>query len=200
MEECTGFGPTMWLVRHGESTWNVLGIIQGHRDQATLTDRGRVQARQAAQRLGSHPVEAVYSSDLLRARETAAIVARSFGLPFSVDPALRERCFGELEGIPAATARPEATGIIDHRVVDPSARPVGGESLEELYARAAGFVDALALHHRRGDVVVVAHGGSIRAIRTYCSRRPVGDMQWGPVANGSVWRAALGSAPHSTVS
>jgi probable phosphoglycerate mutase len=183
----------MWLVRHGESTWNVLGIIQGQRDQATLTSRGRIQARQAAQRLGSHPIEAIFASDLRRTRETAAIVARSFGLPFSVDPALRERCFGELEGGPADALRPEITGIAGGRVVDPQARPAGGESLEELYARAAVFVDQLLHHEHRGDVVVVAHGGSIRAIRSYCARQPVGDMRWEPVANGSVWPVADGA-------
>ncbi len=190
MKEGTEPGPTMWLVRHGESTWNVLGIIQGQRDQATLTSRGRIQARAAAQRLGSHPIAAIFSSDLLRTRETAAIVARSFGVPFSVDPALRERCFGELEGAPAEALRPEVTGIVDDRVVDPYARPAGGESLDELYARSAGFVDGLIRHEPRGDVVVVAHGGSIRAIRSYCAGRPVGDMRWEPVANGSVWPVA----------
>ena len=53
MKEGTEQGPTLWLVRHGESTWNVLGIIQGQSDQATLTSRGRIQAQQAAQRLAS---------------------------------------------------------------------------------------------------------------------------------------------------
>jgi probable phosphoglycerate mutase len=192
MKEC---GPTMWLVRHGESTWNVLGIVQGQCDQATLTSRGRTQAQQAAQRLGSHPIAAIVASDLLRTRETAAIVARSFGLPFSVDPALRERCFGALEGAPVEAMSPEVTGIDDDRVVDPRARPAGGESLEELYTRAAGFVDQLNHHEHRGDVVVVAHGGSIRAIRSYCARQPVGDMRWEPVANGSVWRVAGGAQP-----
>jgi probable phosphoglycerate mutase len=199
MKEGTEQGPTMWLVRHGESTWNVLGIIQGQSDQATLTSRGRLQAQQAAQRLGSQPIEAIFSSDLLRTRETAAIVARPFGLPFSVDPALRERCFGEFEGAPSETLRPEITGIIDDRVVDPYARPAGGESLEDLYARAAGFVDELIDHGHGGDVIVVAHGGSIRAIRSYCARRPVGDMRWEAVANGSLWRVALSLIPHPTV-
>jgi 2,3-bisphosphoglycerate-dependent phosphoglycerate mutase len=183
----------MWLLRHGESTWNVLGIIQGQSDQATLTSRGRIQAQQAAQRLAAHPIGAIFASDLLRTRETAAIVARSFGLSFSVAPALRERCFGELEGAPAEMLQPEVTGIIDDRVVDPHARPAGGESLGQLYARAAGFVDELIRHEHRGDVVVVAHGGSIRAIRAYCAGRPVGDMRWEPVANGSVWRVAVGA-------
>ena len=65
-------------------------------------------------------------------------MARSFGLSFSVDPGLRERYFGELEGGPVEMLQPEVTGIIDDRVVDPHARPAGGESLEHLYARAAG--------------------------------------------------------------
>jgi 2,3-bisphosphoglycerate-dependent phosphoglycerate mutase len=199
MQEGTRHGPTMWLVRHGESTWNALGLIQGQNDQAALTDRGRLQARQAAQRLGSHPIAAIFASDLRRTRETAAIVARPFGLPFTVDPALRERCFGELEGTPAETLRPEVTGIIEGRVVDPHARPAGGESLEELYARAAGFVDGLIDHGHGGDVIVVAHGGSIRAIRSYCARLPVGDMGWEAVANGSVGRVALNLSPNPTV-
>jgi broad specificity phosphatase PhoE len=139
------------------------------------------------------------ASDLLRTRETAAIMARSLGLPFSVDPALRERCFGALEGEPADRLGPEVTGIVDDRVVDPGARPAGGESLEELYARAAGFVDQLIHPGPRGDVVVVAHGGSIRAIRAYCARQTVGAMRWGPVANGSVWPVALSVTSRPTV-
>ncbi len=60
------------LVRHGESTWNTLGLAQGHDDRAELTSRGQRQAAEAAMRFGGHPVRALYASDLRRALQTAA--------------------------------------------------------------------------------------------------------------------------------
>ncbi|MFY9864663.1 MAG: histidine phosphatase family protein, partial [Trebonia sp.] len=86
------------LVRHGESTWNALGLAQGHNDLAELTSRGLRQAAESAARFSGHPVRALYASDLRRALQTAAAFAGVLGLPVFADGRLRERSLGILEG------------------------------------------------------------------------------------------------------
>ena len=184
---------TIWMVRHGESTWNVLGLVQGHADGAALTRQGRRQALLLAHRLGGRRFEAIYTSDLRRARETADFLAKFLRLPAQTHTALRERCLGELEGSPVGRLRPEDTGISGDQVVDVHARPAGGESLEELYRRAGGFVDWLRHQPLGADALVVTHGGTIRMLRAYCAERPVDGLAWDTVPNGSLWRVRVPS-------
>ncbi|HEX4217426.1 MAG TPA: histidine phosphatase family protein [Acidimicrobiales bacterium] len=188
---------TIWLVRHGESTWNVLGLVQGHADQAVLTRQGRRQAQLLAHRLGGRTLEAVYSSDLHRAQQTATILADSLGLQAQPHAALRERGLGVLEGTPVTSVDPAATGIDGDRVVDTVVRPEGGESLDDLYRRVAGFVDWLRDQSHGAETLVVAHGGTVRMIRAYCAGRSVRDMTWDTVPNGSLWRVRM--PDHDTV-
>jgi broad specificity phosphatase PhoE len=88
---------TLLLVRHGETDWNAEGRLQGHTDMP-LNDLGRRQARALADELAGDGIEAVYSSDLARASETAEIVAERLGLPVGLDPDLREKDWGTWEG------------------------------------------------------------------------------------------------------
>jgi broad specificity phosphatase PhoE len=181
------------LVRHGESTWNTLGLAQGHNDRAELTSRGQRQAAEAAMRFGGHRVRALYASDLRRALQTAASFSGVLGLPVFADSRLRERSLGVLEGTPAAAIDPALTGLTGGRVTDPDARPAGGESVRDLYQRAAGFAEELAAAHdedddRAGDVVVVAHGGTLRVLEAYLTGVPVGQMAWPPLENTRVLR------------
>src|SRR5580693_6156025 len=159
--------PTLWLVRHGESTWNTAGLAQGHNDEAELTERGLRQAAQAAAQFGYRPVRAIYASDLRRARQTAAAFAAVLGLPVLADARLRERSLGVLEGVRSATIGASVTGLDAGRVADPDARPAGGESVRDLYGRAGEFIDELAAtvdDDVAGDLVVVAHGGTVRVV------------------------------------
>ena len=181
------------LVRHGESTWNTLGLAQGRGDRAELTSRGQRQAAEAATRFGRHRVRALYASDLRRALQTAASFSGVLGLPVSADSRLRERSLGVLEGTPAVAIDPALTGLAGGRVTDPDARPAGGESVRDLYQRAAGFAEELAAVHsedsgRAGDVVVVAHGGTLRVLEAYLTGVPVGQMAWPPLENARVLR------------
>src|ERR1700733_12382305 len=113
-----GAGPAIWLVRHGESTWNVAGLAQGHNDLAELTDRGLGQASDAARQFRGRPIRAIYASNLRRARQTAAAFAAVLGLTVNVDARLRERSLGVLEGVPSADGGPPRPA--------PAARPGGG--------------------------------------------------------------------------
>ncbi len=177
----------LWFVRHGESTWNASGLVQGQADGPVLTPRGRREAAQVSERLGGMDITALYSSDLERARETAAIVARALHVPVQLDSRVRERCFGDAQGQPLTALRPALSGIDGARVVDVEARPPAGESLRELYERVRDFVDAIEARAPEGAVLVVAHGGAIRVAKAYCDGVAVEDMAWGPVANASVW-------------
>ena len=84
-------------IRHGETTWNVDGRIQGHLD-IPLNDTGLWQAEQAAQALADESIAAIYSSDLQRAHVTAQAIARTSGAPLHATTGLRERCFGDFQG------------------------------------------------------------------------------------------------------
>lgn len=182
---------TLWLVRHGESTWNTLGLAQGHDDRAELTRHGRRQAEEVARQFRGTPVGAVYASDLRRARQTAAPLAARAGVPVVLDTRLRERGLGVLEGTPAAGNGPSATGLdlTAGLITDPDKRPVGGESVRDLYRRAAAFLDDLTVANPiPGDVVIVAHGGTLRVLAAYLTGVPVGSMDWAPLANATVMK------------
>jgi 2,3-bisphosphoglycerate-dependent phosphoglycerate mutase len=182
-------GPAIWLVRHGQSTWNIAGLAQGHDDTAELTERGLTQAAEAAWEFRDRPVRAIYASDLRRALQTAAAFAVLLELPVFADARLRERSLGVLEGLPTSAIGPSATGLEAGRVANPAARPAGGESVRDLYRRAAEFIDELAAtidNDEAGDVLVVAHGGTVRVLEAYLHGIPADQMAWGPVENAAI--------------
>src|ERR1700733_14801468 len=113
----------LWLVRHGESTWNASGLVQGQADGPVLTAAGRAQAVTVADAVRSLPIRTLVTSDLARAQETAAILGEKLSLTWVQDAAVRERNFGTVEGSPLSELRAEASGIRDGRVVDVAARP-----------------------------------------------------------------------------
>lgn len=112
--------PALWLVRHGESTWNTAGLCQGHNDEPELTERGLRQAAEAAAQFGYRPVRAIYASDLRRARQTAAAFSAVLGLPVHTDPRLRERRLGVLEG----TSHQTVTRQTSATATDGSSTPI----------------------------------------------------------------------------
>ena len=179
----------LWLVRHGESTWNARGLAQGHDDRARLTSRGMRQARAIAVQLRDRPIRALYGSDLRRALQTAAPLAGALGLSVVRDARLRERCLGVAEGTAAASISPAVSGISDGRVVNPDACPDGGESLRDFYRRVARFTGDLADAGRDGEVAIVAHGGTLRMLTACRQGVPVEEMTWDPLANATVLRS-----------
>ncbi|MDQ3367923.1 MAG: histidine phosphatase family protein [Myxococcota bacterium] len=156
----TGSVRRILLARHGETAWNALGRLQGHTD-IELNDAGREQARALAARVADRGVSAVWSSDLARARQTAAIVATTLGLAApTVEPALRERRFGVFEGLTrdqCATQHPTAWQAWQAQTT----APPGGEPREEVTARLAGVLTRIATA-AGGTVLVVSHGGVMR--------------------------------------
>jgi broad specificity phosphatase PhoE len=183
--------PTLVLVRHGQSTWNRDHLVQGQNDESVLTEDGRAQVRAAAASLRGSGLDLIIASDLTRTVESARIVAEVLGLEVELDPALRERDYGVLEGGPVGHATPEQTGVLDGRVVDVHAAPAGGESLADVYARAGAFVERLVTARAGRRPVLVTHGGMIRALRPYCAGRSMTDEVWDHVGNASVWRVEV---------
>lgn len=150
---------TAWvLVRHGATDWNRDGRYQGQADPP-LNEQGLAQADQLARQLASQPIEALYSSDLRRARDTAERIGRALGLPVRIDPRLREIHQGAWEGMLvddiAARYPAEWQAIQD----DPlHARAPGGESVAEVARRAMDCLEDLAARHPLGPVAIVSHG------------------------------------------
>lgn len=153
----------IWLIRHGVTRANRLGIIQGQSDEP-LSDEGRRQAERLGRWLAAHEIaaDALCSSPLSRAAETAAIVAAELGIDagaIATEPRLAERSFGDLERQSAA----DVYGQQD-AAADPGRwRPPNGESYADLEARAlAGFDELAARQGRRA--LVFSHGGPIKAL------------------------------------
>lgn len=146
-------------VRHGETAWNVDARIQGQLDIG-LNDRGRWQARQLGRALAQQPIAAVYSSDLARARDTAAEVAQPLGLEVQADAGLRERSFGRFEGRTFAEIEAEVPAqALRWRKRDPDFAPEGGESLLAFRERVTSHAACIAARHLGQLVVLIAHGG-----------------------------------------
>ena len=175
------------LVRHGESTWNELGLIQGQNDLAELNEVGREQARAVAQTLKSLGFDRLVASDLARARQTAEIIGSELTLALTTDSLLRERCFGVLEGQPQEMLDSRSSGIVDGVIVDPDARPEGGESFRDVVTRVGVFVEARRDAMDDEPLLVVTHGGTIRALRAYVEARPLEGLDAFAVGNCSVW-------------
>jgi broad specificity phosphatase PhoE len=181
---------TLLIVRHGETDWNNDGRWQGHAD-TPLNERGREQARKLAESLDG--VDAVYSSDLARARETAEILAEPLGLDVRLDPRLRERAFGAWEGLTSME--------IESRFADDHRRWLAGESFgapdaepfEAVRERVQDFLDETLHKHPSGTVLVVTHGGSARVAYALASGLDYVTDHWSipPVSNCGVVRYAV---------
>ncbi len=185
---------TLILVRHGETEWNIQSRMQGHRDIA-LSPRGVAQAEAVARHLTRVPTDetsaiaAVFASDLMRARATAAPIAARAGVPLRIDPRLRERGFGLFEGSTYAEAHakwPEIYATWQRR--EPDYAVPGGESYEQVRARTLAVVEDIAREFAGKTVVVVTHGGILDAVY-----RAAFDIPWKTprpyaIPNGSIGR------------
>ena len=151
----------IWLIRHGATEWNIHKRAQGQADIA-LTERGHTQAKEVAVALSAFQLDAVYSSDLVRAVETARPVAQEQGLEVVSDPAFREIDQGEWTGLEVDEIQrrwPDLWGAARHY----SARP-GGESPQEVRARSLEGLRRVVTKHPDGSVAIVSHGGTMRWI------------------------------------
>lgn len=165
---------TLLLARHGETDWNRELRIQGSSD-IELNELGREQARALAVELADIELDAIYSSDLSRARETAAAVAAERGLAVQLDSRLRERSFGSWEGYTRAE-------LVERRADEHH----DGESDEEVRARVLEAVHEIGAAHEGQRVLVVSHGGALNELWHHALGEHV--ERWG---NCTVYRLEL---------
>ncbi len=156
----------IWLVRHGETPGNATRVVQV--PETPLSERGIAQAERLGDRLSGYSIAHIVSSDLLRARMTADAVVAATGAPLSLDPCLQERNFGDLRGTPYAE--------LEVDLFAPGYVPPGGESWDELHARAdtawQGVVRVVG-ENPGGDVVVVTHGLALHSPQLFKFRLKV---------------------------
>ncbi len=161
MSICTDFT----LIRHGETLENLAGILQGQ-GVGRLSENGLRQARCAALRLADEHFDRIYSSDLPRAMETAAVIGEELGVAPIPCPGLREWHLGELEGRSCEENVQQYPEIMRSFQYEPEEDiPVpGGESRAEFYSRVAAALEELLRGNPGRRLLLVSHGGTMRAI------------------------------------
>jgi alpha-ribazole phosphatase len=158
--------PSTWvyLARHGEVLHAAEGRFFGHTDVA-LSPAGLAQAAALGACLAGESIEAVYASDLSRARQSAAPLATGRGTDVITVPPLREMAMGRWEGLTFAEIRAREPELCDRWLADPFAMPFPeGEGLAELRARAVPALREVVERHAGRRIAVVAHGGTNRVI------------------------------------
>ncbi|MDB5754373.1 MAG: histidine phosphatase family protein [Massilia sp.] len=151
------------LIRHGETAWNAERRLQGHIDIA-LNAQGRRQAGAVAEALAGEHFDAIISSDLQRARQTAEALAATRGMQLRIDPALRERCFGGFEGLLYADIEqrfPQEFAAWQARDIDAPMPPGprSAETFRQFYQRALDAILGWADACPGQSIALVAHGG-----------------------------------------
>lgn len=169
----TSLRTQLYLIRHGETAWNVERRMQGH-GGVGLNEVGRRQAEQVARSLDGTSFVALYTSDLLRAYETAQIIGEWMSLDPQPDPRLRERDQGEWEGMSRDDIERLYPDIMRRMQIDPSGvAPPGGENFSQLAQRVTGALDEITARHPGQRVLVVSHGLAIGVARAVAEGQPL---------------------------
>jgi broad specificity phosphatase PhoE len=157
-------GGSIYLVRHARTGWNHESRMQGHTD-VPLDEVGRRQAALLVGRFRAVEMAAIYTSDLLRAAETAAIIAEATGLEPRPSPQLREAFFGDWEGLTRDDLERDYAEEYAAYQLDPVAvRPPGAEGLAAMIDRAVAEFGRIAAKHPGQTVLIVTHGGPVRGL------------------------------------
>ena len=148
----------IYFIRHGQTDWNLEHRVQGHQN-IPLNASGRKKARILAHQLSSLKIEKLYSSDLLRALETAQIINQFWQLPIQEDKRLREFSFGCLEGELAGNLTQEVFEILNNNPTE-----FGAEAKEAIYCRVKAFCEDL---DKTKNTLIITHGGFLRMMMYY---------------------------------
>ncbi len=150
----------VYAVRHGETLWNTQGRLQGHQNSA-LSPRGEAQAQALGRALQGQRFDALYCSDLGRAKQTAALIsAHVEAPPVQTLPELRERSYGALEGLTWDEVEARFPDVPVALIRGgPDTVPPGGEALEDFVERGHGALTQLARKHPGEKLLIVSHGG-----------------------------------------
>lgn len=197
--------PTQVLfIRHGETAWNRIKRIQGHID-IPLADTGVEQARQLAERLSREArdgmrLDAIYSSDLQRARQTAQPTAAALGLALRLVAGLRERAYGVFQGHDSAEiAQRFPDDYARWQTRDAGFAPEGGESVRAFYHRVVHAVTEIVQAHPGGRIACVTHGGVLDCIYRFAHGLELDAPRNYPLLNTSVNTVEFGEAGKARV-
>ncbi|KVN91287.1 phosphoglycerate mutase [Burkholderia ubonensis] len=179
------------FIRHGETAWNRIKRIQGHID-IPLADSGLAQAQRLAVRLARETrdgarVDAIYSSDLMRAQQTAQPAADALGLPLVLRAGLRERAYGIFQGHDSTEIEarfPDAYAAWQTR--DPGFEPEGGESQRAFYHRVLHALEPIVAAHPGGRIACVAHGGVLDCVYRFANGLDLAAPRNYPLLNTSI--------------
>lgn len=165
----------LWLVRHGQTDWNLTGRWQGQAPDAPgLNEAGYAQALAVREQLNGRRFSGIYASDLLRARQTAELLAESLGMTVTFEPRLREINLGTWEGMLSSEIEARYPRELEERKRDPwHARAPEGESPGEVAERVLAAIEEISEEHRAGSVLVIAHGLSLAVIICHAEGIPL---------------------------
>ena len=175
-------------IRHGETAWNVNTRIQGQLDIG-LNETGRWQAHRVARALAGEPIKALYSSDLLRAWDTALSISNVTGLAVQTVEGLRERGFGMFEGKTFQEIEAQwPDQALRWRKREPDFEPDGGESLLRFRERITQTMQTLAAQHPGEQIVMVAHGGVMDVLYRAATRQEIQARRTWDLGNATINR------------
>lgn len=161
----------LYLIRHGQTDWNIQGKIQGSHD-IPLNETGRKQARMLAEGMDSRPVTKIFSSTLKRAVETAKMIGDRQKVDIYLVPGLIEVEFGQWEGMTWQEIQAQYPAEYERWSINPvDVAPPGGETQMEVMTRVAGAVETvMGMTDKREDIAVVSHGATMAYIVAYLMR------------------------------
>ena len=176
-------------IRHGETAWNIDTRIQGHLDVG-LNATGRWQAERLGAALADESIAAIYSSDLVRAWDTAQSISQTTSSAVQTRKGLRERGFGLFEGKTFDEIANQWPGeAVRWKKRDPGYAPEGGgESLIDFSIRITGVVDVLAAQHAGDQIVLVAHGGVMDVLYRAATRQEIQSPRTWALGNAAINR------------
>ncbi len=175
----------IYIIRHGETDWNVAWRLQGATD-TPLNEKGLLQAKEAAKLLADTKLDAIFSSPLKRAYVTADIIAGVHGIEVIVDDRLIEMCFGKYEGTTPDYAKIDKNRELlfsspcDYEASD------GAESFEQVIERCRLFIEELTSRKDINNVLIVAHGALIKGIQQVMFDEPLSKFWETPPLNNCV--------------
>lgn len=180
----------LFLVRHGETDWNITGRWQGHAD-VPLNQIGIEQARRVAARFAADgsPIAAIYSSDLSRAFVTAEAIGQALGMQPVPVQELREIDLGRWSGHTRAEIAEFDSATLAQLDANKDVPRGGGESMAALQQRMVAVTERLARNHPDDTIILVSHGGSIRTLLMHAQH---GDL-------ATMWNIHIGNTAVSTL-
>jgi len=184
---------TLYVVRHGETEWNVRDILQGQKDSA-LTELGEEQAHQLARQLQNLHFDAIFSSDLLRARRTAEILSLERDLAVKTSQLLRERNWGRYDGRQADIFRRESRELLEtfaHLSEEEQWKfkfSTDIESYEEIFGRLMAFLREVAVAYNGKTVLIISHMDVLRTLLIHIGKRPkeIGNLSYAVIRSDGV--------------